>query len=285
LTLPSINLAILDMNPSRPAAALSVLNFSWGVGAIISKPFVDLTASATSILLTCSLIAAPMFLSALALILVQPKRVPDAAVDLNDGAENAGTSIWNTPLAWALAGFNFIHVGFESGMGGWLTTYTERVENASVVHLLSPTFLFFLFFVGGRGVAPVFFRFLDENKMILLSLLVVLAGMVVVVYARDLLSLSVGASLAGLGTSSIFPTTVSRFSSTFGPEAMKRATPLFFMGTSGAAVVTWLIGYLSNMTGSLRAGMAVLVACIGVLVVLQAVLMGRLRAIRPFSIG
>src|SRR5258708_39612209 len=42
LTLPSINMLILELNPERPASALSILNFCWGLGAILSKPFVDL---------------------------------------------------------------------------------------------------------------------------------------------------------------------------------------------------------------------------------------------------
>jgi len=34
--------------------------------------------------------------------------------------EPVKTAIWSTSLAWVLALFNFIHVGFESGIGGWL---------------------------------------------------------------------------------------------------------------------------------------------------------------------
>ena len=39
--------------------------------------------------------------------------------------------------------------------------------------------------------------------------------------------LTIGASLCGIGTSSVFPTNVARFSKTFGSDAMRRATPLF----------------------------------------------------------
>src|SRR5262249_11885563 len=41
LTLPAINLLILEMAKGNTAAALSVLNFCWGAGAIVCKPFVD----------------------------------------------------------------------------------------------------------------------------------------------------------------------------------------------------------------------------------------------------
>ena len=81
--------------------------------------------------------------------------------------------------------------------------------------------------------------------------------------------LSLGASIAGFGTSWIFPTNVSRFSKTFGHAATRRATPLFMCGTVGAAFVTWVIGFLSNQTGNLRSGMFVLGVSIILLIILQ----------------
>ena len=180
--------------------------------------------------------------------------------------------IWTNPLAWMIALFNFIHVGFESGMGGWLATYTDRLANRPVLDVVSPTFLYFSFFVIGRGIAPFYFRFMNENRVLLLSLLVLLLGTAITVIARDMMILSLGSSIAGLGTSSIFPTNVSRFANTFGPEANRRATPLFLSGTAGAAVITWLIGLLSNQAGDLRSGMMILIGSIIALVLLQVFL-------------
>jgi fucose permease len=173
------------------------------------------------------------------------------------------------PLAWAIALFNLIHVGFESGMGGWLTTYTDRLANEHFSFWLSPTLAYFVFFVAGRGAAPAMFRFLNENKMLMLGLLTVLAGMILTVVAGTVLSLGIGAAIAGFGTSWIFPTNVSRFSKTFGPTATRRTTPFFICGTLGAATATWLIGFVSNQTGNLQYGMYVLVGSIILLTILQ----------------
>ena len=124
--------------------------------------------------------------------------------------------IWRMPIAWAIALFNFIHVGFESGMGGWLTTYTGRLEGQPMVHWISPTLLYFSFFVIGRGVAPVLFRYLNENKMLFLGLGIALTGMIFTLSAHSVIALSVGSTVAGFGTSWIFPTNVSRFSRRLG---------------------------------------------------------------------
>ena len=271
LTLPAINMTILEMNPLNAASALSVLNFCWGVGAIVCKPFVDATHMGGDILVTTLILALPMFAAA-AFLFFQPTRVIGLAGSDSDAGADI-TPIWTTPLAWAIALFNFIHVGFESGMGGWLTTYTERLiadgADANAVRWLSPTLLFFVLFVAGRGVAPLLFRFLNENRMLMLGLVTILAGMLVTVTASSVTMLAIGASVAGFGTSWIFPTNVSRFSHTFGPTATRRATPLFICGTLGAASSTWLIGFVSDQAGSLRSGMYVLVVSILLLLVLQ----------------
>lgn len=270
LTLPAINILILELNPVRRAAAVSFLNFFWGAGAILSKPFVDVTASPGRIFLPTVLLAIPLILFALVLLI--KKKEPEAKFEKSSDPETILTPIWSLPIAWMIALFHFIHVGFESGMGGWLTSYTERIESPAAVGLLSPTLLYFLFFVIGRGIAPLFFRFVDENTMLLLSILIILAGVIVSLSASSIFILSIGACIAGFGTSAVFPTNVSRFSRTFGEGSMRRAMPLFISGTLGATVVTWLIGYVSETTGSLRNGMAVLLAGVVILLVVQIVL-------------
>ncbi len=268
LTLPSINMLILEMSRERAGSALSVLNFCWGLGAIVCKPFVDLFGTHDQLGLTTYLLAVPLLVMAAGLMILGNKR-GDAASEDSWDAHPESTPIWKMPIAWLIALFNFIHVGFESGIGGWLTTYTERVPGEPVASWISPTLLYFSFFVLGRGVAPFLFRFLNENRMLILGLLIVLLGMGVILSASSVLALSLGATAAGFGTSWIFPTNVARFSHTFGPTASRQATPLFICGTLGAASSTWLIGFISDRTGSLHSGMYVLLAAAAMLLVLQ----------------
>lgn len=204
-----------------------------------------------------------------------PKRDerPPTSVEVKNPEPPA--AIWVTSLAWTIAFFNFVHVGFESGIGGWLTSYADRLHGEPVVQLLSPTFLYFLFFVIGRGVAPVLFRFLSENSVLFLDLILMLIGMLIILTAGNLTWLGVGAAVSGFGASSVFPTNLSRFTHAFGPTATRRATPLFVSGTLGAAAVTWLIGFVSNQAGSLNSGMFALLGCVVVLLLLQVLLAAR----------
>lgn len=273
LTLPSINLLIIEANPERSAAALSILNFFWGAGAIVAKPFVDLTAGETRITVTTAVVAGAIIIAAALIAALRPlsaSREPELLPDPNAPQEPA---IWSVPAAWAIAAFNFVHVGFESGMGGWLTTYAARMRGTDTGGgLFSPTFLYFLFFLTGRAAAPTFFRFLDENKMLFASLATILLGVVVTLAARDLTTLAIGSAIAGLGTSAVFPTNVSRFYRTFGSGAVRRATPLFLSGTLGGAAVTYLIGYVSSRFENLRSGMFVLLINVALLMVIQILL-------------
>lgn len=275
LTLPSVNLLVLEMNPEKGASALSFLNFCWGAGAILCKPFVDATAAKGSIFVTTLFLSIP-FVIAAALLVLFPSE-PEAAVQPRspDGTAAERTRIWVTAAAWTIALFNFVHVGFESGIGGWLTTYAGRLHGEPVVHLFSPTFLYFLFFVAGRGVAPLFFRFMSENQVLFLDIGLMLIGMLMILTAGDLTWLGIGAAVSGFGASSVFPTNISRFTRIFGPTATRRATPLFISGTLGGAAVTWLIGFVSNQTESLRAGMFTLIACVAVVGLIQILLSAR----------
>ncbi len=272
LTLPSINMLILELSPERSAAALSILNLFWGIGAIISQPFVDYFARGTNIFIPTLVLTMTLLIIGAALVLM-PKGLEQKPVSNNETEIDFSIPIWTSPIAWAIAAFNFIHVGFESAMGGWLKTYTQRIEDSSVINFFPPIFLYFVFFVVGRGVAPVFFRFLNENKMLLLSLLTILIGMIILLSAQNVWLLSVGASIAGFGTSSIFPTNMSRFTKIFGASASRRATPFFICGTLGATFTTWFIGFVSNhYENDLRSGMLILLGSIIFLIFLQIIL-------------
>jgi fucose permease len=277
LTLPSINMLILELNPQRAAAALSVLNFFWGVGAIASQPFIDFLSRGTNIFAPTAALAS-MLLALAAALAFTPAGIEQQPAASENAAADFETPIWTNPIAWAIAAFNFIHVGFESAMGGWLKTYSQRFGTSAGSDLFPPIFLYFVFFVVGRGAAPLFFRFLDEDRMLLSSLLVILLGMTILLFGGGPVALSVGASIAGIGTSSIFPTNVSRFTKTFGESASRRATPFFLCGTLGATFTTWVVGYISNNYDSLRAGMLVLLASVIILIVLQVVLSFRRRS-------
>lgn len=141
LTLPSINLLTLEINGARPAAALNTLNFFWGVGAILSQPFVDIFSRGISIFIPTVALAV-FFIGIGVIFKLFPGEIEQMLKNDEDNSEEVDAPpIWTNPIAWMIAFFNFVHVGFESGMSGWLKTYAERLETEPTVVLFSPILL------------------------------------------------------------------------------------------------------------------------------------------------
>lgn len=272
-TLTSINMFVAETNPLRQAAALNVLNFLWGVGAILSQPYVVLLSAPTSILLPTSLFAGLLFLTTI--LLFFSSRGIEQKQSFSGETETPLTPIWTHPAAWLITFFNFLNIGIETGIGGWLTTYSARFPE-NMGQWISATPVFFLFFVIGRGFASFFLKFLSINKFLLLSLLTLIAGISLMLLAQNYWFLLFGAGVAGFGTSGIFPTNLARFTRVFGESATRRAAPFFICGGLGGAFTTWLIGYVSYYSNNLRSGIFVLLLSSLILIFLQIALSGKI---------
>jgi FHS family glucose/mannose:H+ symporter-like MFS transporter len=268
LTIPTVNLLVVELNREKSSSALNTINFFWGFGAILCKPFVDFLASPDSILLPTT------FLCFAFLLLGAVFAISDFEENFNRD-ENFSTSVrpvWTTRTAWLIAIFNFVHIGIESSVGGWITTYQSRLAQNSANNWLSAAVVFFSFLVFGRAVAPLFFRFLRDNAVLFCSLAVMTAGIVLILQAESFSFLMFGAATLGFGTSAVFPTNMSRFTKIFGSQATENAAPLFVFGSLGGAFTTWLVGFTSTASGSLRTGLfVVLINCV-LLIVLQIIL-------------
>lgn len=267
-TIPAVNLLIVELNREKSSSALSIINFFWGFGAILCKPFVDSVGSPDSILLPTVFLGLAFLLlgSAFAISDFEGNFKRDEKISL------ASTPIWTTRTAWLIAIFNFLHIGVESSVGGWITTYESRVLQNDARSWLSAAVVYFSFLVFGRAVAPLFFRFLSDNAVLLCSLIVMTAGIILILWTQNLSFLMFGAAILGFGTSAVFPTNMSRFTKIFGSQATGNAAPLFILGSLGGAFTTWLVGFTSTAFDGLHTGfLVVLFSCI-LLIVLQIIL-------------
>lgn len=277
LTIPSINLLTVELNREKTSSALNIINFFWGFGAILCKPFVDFFGGGVDILIPTSILAVLLLLVGLAIKFL-PEQISEKTESVDEPDENF-LPVWTTSTAWLIAAFNFLHIGLESGIGGWITTYAARLPKQNSVEWFSAAFAFFLFLIAGRGIAPFFLRFVSDNALLLVSLLIALVGIAALLAAGDFRLLIVGAAIAGLGSSSIFPVNTARFIKIFGANAARQATPLFIAGSLGGALTTYLIGFVSTKFDNLRFGMFILLA-FGVILIILQIALGRKNADR-----
>jgi len=276
LTIPLTNLFTVTLyEPDKQTSAVNFINSFWGLGAIVSQPFVAILAREFSFAAPLIVLSIAAFVFAILFYVNKDSRGEQKSESSLKGDESQ-TSIWWQPIAWAIAAFNFIHVGVESGVGFWLTTYSERLLGGNA-GWLSPTPIYFATFVFGRALAGFVARRFTENQLLILFTLILLAGVFVLLKAESFTMLAAGAAITGLGTASIFPTNMVRFTKVLGAQAMRESTPLFISGTLGGALITKIIGNVSDSYGNLQSGMSVMIVSCICLVVLQILIAGKTR--------
>ncbi|PYS97764.1 MAG: hypothetical protein DMF63_18715 [Acidobacteria bacterium] len=263
-TIPAVNLLTIEITPvERQAAAINLINFAWGIGAICSYPFVAAFSQNNSLVsVTASLVVGLVLLA----VCFVSARGSVHVVAMSSPVDESADRIWSRPAAWLFVLFGFFVIGIESSMGGWLTTYSDTFDKAS--NVINLTTVYFAFLVFGRGLASLISRRLRESTLISICAVTLLIGISLLVFFADSLSV-VGAAISGLGSSAIFPTNMVRFTKVFGAGATRNATPVFIAGTCGSAFVSWLIGQISTSYGGLRFGIAVLLFAALLVLVIQ----------------
>jgi MFS transporter, FHS family, glucose/mannose:H+ symporter len=254
VTTPAANLLIAKSNPSRSAAALNLLNSSWGVGAM-ACPFIVALAQRslhTSYFLSGMAIALLALAGSLSLVRFtadqdRPKVDSRSGVDLH---------VWDNRLVPVIAGLFFIYVGVETSLGGWVASYARRVDPRAVaLWAITPSFYWGALLIG-RALAPIALRQLRETNLAKFGVALASVGIIVLLLAKTIAMIMIGASLSGLGLASVFPINVSLLSHWFGDTATRVSGTIFSIGNFGGAVIPWLVGLISTHLG-LRYGFVV----------------------------
>ncbi|MBO0800572.1 MAG: MFS transporter, partial [Blastocatellia bacterium] len=128
-TIPTTNLMIAESNPLRSAGALNILNFIWGIGALLCPSVLAFFTRRNQF---------PGLLFGLALLLAI------SAIGFTRGSsrtrrngrqnESVDASVlrsWISPYALLTGIFIFIYVGTETSAGGWLASYTKRLGSTA----------------------------------------------------------------------------------------------------------------------------------------------------------
>jgi fucose permease len=258
--IPTTNLMSAKLSPHRPAAALGAVNLCWGVGAAIWPLIVGSFGGRG--MLDAVLLSTCVLLAALALFVV---RVPFPRDDA-DVRPKSGSPM---PAAVRLAMFGTciaLYSGSEAAFGGWITEYARRIGSDSGWEVAAAAFWGGV--TAGRAAVAVWLARRMESATLFLGLAVVfacLALVLIVPYGPLILPLS---AICGLGLAPAFPVTVAALAHEF---PARFAGPMVALGSAGAAVLPWLVGVVSDRTGSLTTGLTTLLVSIGILVGLHMV--------------
>jgi fucose permease len=262
LTIPTCNLLVAEVNPSTRAAALSLLNFSWSVGAMACPFLLAPFQRAGHISMFFYAVAAFVLLVSLTLAWVN---LPRAHLSEDASAQSAQPLLQAlvTPTAIVLGILFFVYVGTENAVGGWLASYAKRlVDHSGTIWVTTPSY-FYGGLLAGRALAPVFLRRVSEIRLVRLSVTTALLGLVTLLVSRSMISVLVSATIIGLGLAAIYPITISLLSNSFGTRATRVGSVMFMLASFGAACMPWLVGVTSTEMSSLKFGLAIpLVGCV-----------------------
>lgn len=246
----------------RCAPVLTVLNFSWSIGAF-AAPLL-----AARILLHYQFRAAYMTLAIFAAIaaLVCGLFLKDGPEPLRPPVE-VRSSV-NLRLIVVFAIVAFLQVGVENTSAAWLSTYALRMAGGGVAIAAAASSFYWVGFLSSRGLASLVLLRAQPKRLFRITVAVALvAGICLTtvssVAGRDVAMLVMGAALAP-----IYPLVIA------GSLVSTRQTSdsRWVLATAGfgGSVLPWFAGWISNHAGSMRAGILVIPGALVLMLMLLA---------------
>jgi len=249
VAIPVSNLLISGLNQHRRSSALSILNFCWGLGAVAAPVVLALAEHRTQVPGFVKVLAGLLLLSTVSLVFVPKRELPNGDTPTIVAREES----FNWPFAAILGGMFFLYVAVESSVGGWIATLMARAPTDGHVWIPAPS-LFWGGLLTGRGIAPFVLRRVRERRAALASLVLACAAICVLVFSSGRQWIAIGAVITGFGLAMVFPITISLLSC-FREMEKRIAGPMFALAGLGGAVMPWLVGAISTMSGSLQIGL------------------------------
>ena len=251
---PGTNLYVAEAGGARSASLLSLLNFTWGLGAMICSPLIALALRNKR--LPGLLIAYAVFGGLLALALLLARFGPDKHEKVATTADSGPTAIARG-VTVALATIFLIYVSMETSIGVWAAEYSRRIaKGITNLTTLAPMF-FYAGLTAGRGLAPLVLLSVSEVPIVFAALSLTAIGTTIVIFSTTLTVTIAGVFLSGLGCASIYPIYIAWLSRWYGPRAKHVGGILFALASLGGSAGPWLVGSLSKYSGSLRVGFLV----------------------------
>ncbi len=256
MAIPATNILIADLNRERRAAALNVLNFIWCIGAVIGTPLVGYLVQKLNLYVPLSSLIIVLILIGGLLSQVNFQGAREAARPIDTATEKV-TNDFQRRFALVICAFAFLLVGIENALSGWIASYVARLETSPNSYASFYQAAFWASMLLGRASAPSLLSRLSEPQLVLSGISLAACGMLLILASVNLTVILLGVFVAGLGLSSVFPTTIAIFSQILGAQAARKSSWLFASGSLGSSTLPFLVGFVSSRSASLRIGLAV----------------------------
>jgi fucose permease len=257
LVLPTTNFLVAAANPNRESSAVSLVNVSWGVGAVAWPLVVTALGDGDRIIRPTGFLSLLLALTLVRLTWlraqqqVSRREAPAATHERDQPVIPAAASI-----VVVFGALLFSYSGTESAIGGWIAEHVRRLSPASNRWTLAPT-LFWAALSTGRLLTPAWLRGATERAVVMAGLAVAAAAITALLLVPSAAFAYAAAACAGLGLAPVFPISLTAMSLAIAPSNPRLLGPLFALTGVGSAVLPWTMGVVSTGTHSLRAAFVV----------------------------
>jgi fucose permease len=260
LVTAATNLWIGETNAPNASGALSLVNFSWAVGAVACPFIVQFMQSAARFHdVLIGLAAASALLCAVFGI---------TAVDSVELRSIGSASTATVPItiprdyfAPAIVILLFLYEGAEASLGGWLAMYSHELSSVERLQagVIAPAF-FWAGVMLGRVIGPAILKHISSKRMVEAGVGCALLSSILLLYSPSLIPLFGEAFGAGLGCALVYPIMVAQILEHYGVAARTVIGPMLAISGFGPALMPWLVGVISSRFGNLKAGLGVVLA-------------------------
>lgn len=254
----STNVMLAMSFESRSVFALNFSNVFYGIGAICGPAICALMAQQWDTTLPIMWVTAGLLALLLpgALLLRVPRHFTSTVQD-----SMSGTSIYRSPLLWAMAGMLLIYVGTEAGTSGWSITYLNRATGMELDGAALAISGFYIALTAGRLAGSIAGVWIGARSLLTVSYLGASVGAIMYMLSGGNATTMVSALvLFGFFLGPVYPTVVSLVTTTFVEAPGRAASFVMAMGSIGGMTIPWLLGALLDLSGT-YASITLLAGC------------------------
>lgn len=258
--LTSLNLLASRRFAAHRGAGLSLVNFSWSLGAVLA-PFVLGTLLLSLPLGTLLTGVAGLFAVALLAAVWNGRADTQVAAGLRAAQGQRSLPL---PSFVYFASLLLLYGGVETSLSGWITTFGTRYGSGALRSSTLGATALWIGITAGRALATLALRTIRERTLLTASLACAAALTAGLSQAHGSAAIIVLSALLGLSLAPWFPLVLSAMLGEGGGAA--QVGSIIAVSGLGAAALPLLVGAISRASGSLR--IALLVPLGGLVVLL-----------------
>jgi fucose permease len=244
----SVNLLAARVFQERSTAAVNLVNFFFGVGAVVGPALASFTINRwnTGIpVIWVGIGVVILCIPFISLFLLSPVGQPVKV------AEIKSTPFYRSPLLWIAGAILFLYVGSENGMGGWTGTYLQQSVSVPADRAALIVSGFWMTLTLGRLIGAYLGTRWTADRLMVVSLTgAVLGGLMLALTTGNLPLTIIAVLITGLFFGPIYPTTFSISANLFKESSGKAAGLIVALASLGGMFLPPLQGVVLTRLGN-----------------------------------